>query len=86
MSSAIRCRGRTECALRCVRHPGGPGGFLAIVRREHPLPEPDGLRRHLDQLVLLDVLQRVLEGDLAGRLEDDELEELEDFDEDEELR
>ena len=59
---------------RRVRHPGRrPGRLLAVVRREDPLAQPDRLRRDLDQLVLLDVLQRVLQRDLPRRLQQDVL-------------
>src|SRR5687768_7028999 len=59
-----------SAGLRRVRDPGGcPGCLLAVHRREHPLAEPDVLRRDFDQLVLLDVLEAVLEGDGSRRLQ-----------------
>ena len=50
---------------------GGAGlgalGALAVVRIEHGFPQPDRFRRHLDQLVLLDIGERALEAELHRR-------------------
>src|SRR5256885_1361074 len=54
-------------------------GHFALARlfprvlRQQPLTQPDRRWRRLDQLVLLDVLQRLLERHLPRRLEDDVL-------------
>src|SRR5437868_6168567 len=48
-------------------------GLLALGLREKLLAQANAARRCFDQLVFLDVLQRLLERHLARRLEDDVL-------------
>ena len=45
----------------------------AVVLRQRPLAQPDRQRRHLDQLVAGDELERGLEGDRAGRRQPERL-------------
>src|SRR5205823_5031247 len=39
----------------------------ACVRRKDALPQPDRRRRHFDQLIVVDELDRLLEAELARR-------------------
>src|SRR5687767_6932855 len=51
----------------------GLASLLACILRQQRLTQPDAGRRGFDELVVLDVFQRLLERHLPGGLEDDVL-------------
>src|SRR5512140_2984467 len=77
MSAAtLARRGSASATLGQLRRlPLLPIPLELVPRRlvQHLLPEPDGLRRHLDELVLRDPLERLLERHVPRRREDDVL-------------
>src|SRR6266511_3719897 len=68
-------RGEGAAVLRVRRDPLLPIALLLVpgVLVEGLLAQPDRLRRHLDELVLGDPLERLLERDLPRRRQDDVL-------------
>src|SRR5512140_521166 len=77
MSAAtLARRGSASATLGQLRRlPLLPIPLELVPRRlvQHLLPEPDGLRRHLDELVLRDPLERLLERHVPRRRQDDVL-------------
>jgi hypothetical protein len=64
----------TGCRTDRLRRLALDGGLLwPLVRRQDTLPQPDVLRGDLNELVLVDELDRLLETLLAGRDDPDGL-------------
>src|SRR5207248_2752989 len=70
--SGAPCFGWVARRLAAREHPGAGRLLvpLAQVVVEHALAEPDRLRRHLDELVVVDELERLLERQLLRRREE----------------
>src|SRR5262245_24071864 len=61
-------------ALRGTSQVLGPARLAStVVLGQQSLPEPDRLRRHLDQLVHRDELERAFEREVAGRRQPERL-------------
>src|SRR5438876_2284842 len=59
--------------LRLLSRPRVPRQLATLCGAQRALAQPDGRRRDLDQLVVLDVFERQLQRHLSRRLQDDHL-------------